>query len=471
MSLERLGASFRDPSGFVFRHDGAIYRQINQSYARHYDRLMSSGLYDALVGDGSLVAHGEIDADRCSMAGDAERYRVIKPANVPYVSYPYEWCFSQLKDAALLTLSIQATALRHGLILKDASAYNIQFVGSKPIFIDTLSFEQYREGEPWIAYRQFCQHFLGPLALMASCDVRIRHLLKSYIDGLPLDLVGRLLPRRTLLRYSLLAHIHLHAASQKRHEDDGRQIETVKPSHTMSTPKQLALTASLQSAIGKCRLPGFRTEWGDYYEDTNYTADDMAAKESLVASLVESYVPADETIHDFGANTGRFSRLIAASGRYVLSHDIDELAVDRNYLFNRENDVRNVLPLVLDLNNPSPALGWALEERASLTERVAGGVVLALALIHHMLISNNVPMASLASYFHTLAKTLIIEFVPKEDSQVRRLLATREDKFPDYSIEHFQREFSRYFRICDTQPIRESGRILFVLERLPAGPV
>jgi ribosomal protein L11 methylase PrmA len=466
MSLERLGASFRDPSGFVFRHDGAIYRQINNSYARHYELLMSSGLYDALVGGGSLVAHEEIAADRCSIADDSERYKLIKPAVVPYVSYPYEWCFSQLKDAALLTLSIQATALQHGLILKDASAYNIQFVGSKPIFIDTLSFEQYREGEPWIAYRQFCQHFLGPLALMAFCDVRTRHLLRSFIDGLPVDLVSRLLPRRTLARYSILAHIHLHAASQKRHEKDGRAKDIVQRSNPMSRTLQQALVTSLQRAIGKFRLRNFKTEWADYYDDTNYSADSMVAKEALVAAFVDSYVAADDIVHDFGANTGKFSRLIAATGRYVLSHDIDELAVERNYLFNKKNDVGNVLPLVLDLNNPSPALGWALEERESLAQRAAGGVVLALALIHHIVISNNVPMSSLASYFHKLARILIIEFVPKDDSQVRRLLATREDKFPDYDIDHFRQEFSRYFAIREAQPIRQSGRTLFVLERL-----
>jgi hypothetical protein len=466
MSLERSGASFRDPSGFVFRHDGVIYRQVNISYAQHYDLLMSSGLYDVLVDAGSLVAHEDVDPNRIPLERDAGCYKIIRPTSVPYVSYPYEWCFSQLKDAALLTLSIQSTALQHGLILKDASAYNIQFVDGKPVFIDTLSFERFREGEPWIAYRQFCQHFLGPLALMAFCDVRTRHLLRSFIDGLPVDLVSRLLPRRTLVKYSLLAHIHLHAASQRHHAADGRRADREKQSSSMTQSKQLALVTSLQSAIGKCRLRRFRTEWGDYYEDTNYSTEDMAAKESLVVSRVNSFVAADETIHDLGANTGKFSRIVAASGRQVLSHDIDELAVERNYLFNKEHGVRNVLPLVLDLNNPSPALGWALEERESLVQRVSGDVILALALIHHLLISNNVPMSSLASFFHRLAKTLIIEFVPKEDSQVRRLLATREDKFPDYNIEHFRREFARYFRIRDTQPIGNSGRTLFVMERL-----
>jgi hypothetical protein len=465
MGSERLKASFRDPSGFVFRHRGAIYRQINQAYAVDYDLLMSSGLYDSLVADGSLVEHENVDTHELSLDSDPERYKIIKPKAIPYVSYPYEWCFSQLKDAALLTLSIQAIALRHGMTLKDASAYNIQFVACNPVFIDTLSFERCQEGKPWVAYRQFCQHFLGPLALMAFCDVRTRHLLKSFVDGVPLDLVSRLLPYRTLAKYSFLAHLHVHAASQKRHQDDARHDAALKQSRPMSRAMQSALVASLKRAIGKCRLPKFKTEWVDYYEDTNYSLQSMSAKESLIASLVKSYVNAREQVHDLGANTGRFSRIVAAPGHYVLSHDIDELAVERNYLFNKKSDVRGVLPLVLDLSNPSPGLGWALEERDSLLQRIDGAVVLALALIHHLVIGNNVPMFSLASFLNRFAKLVIIEFVPKQDSQVRRLLATREDIFPHYDIEHFEQEFTRCFKILDARRIEGSERTLFVLER------
>lgn len=464
MCLEQLSASFRDPSGFVFRYDGELYRQINDSYAAHYELLMASGLYDALVKKGWLVAHKEIDPDAIPTA-NAMRFKIIKPELIPYVSYPYEWCFSQLKDAALLTLSIQAIALQHDMMLKDASAYNIQFQGYKPVFIDTLSFERYREGEPWIAYRQFCQHFLGPLAAMAFCDVRLRHLLKGMIDGLPLDLVSRLLPRRTLAKYSFLAHIHLHATSQKRHQDDARERGAVNKAVTMSKTMQLALVASLQKAVNKCRLRNMKTEWGDYYEDTNYSEGSMSAKERLIKALVASYVDVNETVHDIGGNTGRFSRLVAASGHYVLSHDVDEMAVERNYLFNKENRIDNVLPLVLDLRNPSPALGWALAERDSLTQRINSDVIMALALIHHIVISNNVPMTEVAGFFRQLSNKLIIEFVPKEDSQVRRLLVTRDDIFPHYDIEHFEQEFTQHFIVRDKQLIEGTKRTLFVFER------
>ena len=464
MSLQQLAASFRDPSGFIFRRDGELYRQVNDCYAGHYDLLLSSGLYDELVKHGWLVEHREIDPGTIPEAHGTERYKIIMPAIIPYVSYPYEWSFSQLKDAALLTLSIQTLALKHGMTLKDASAYNIQFVGCRPVFIDTLSFERHREGEPWVAYRQFCQHFLGPLAVMAFRDVRLRHLLRSFIDGLPLDLVSRLLPRRTFLKYSFLSHVHLHAASQKRHQDDSRDEGATRKAARLSKTMQLALVESLTRAINKCQLPRVSTEWGNYYEDTNYSSESMSAKEMLVSELVNKYVDADETIHDVGGNTGKFSRLVAP-GRYVLSHDIDELAVERNYLTNKETRINNVLPLVLDLTNPSPGLGWALEERDSLLQRVDSGAVMALALIHHLVIANNVPMHEVAAFFHRLASKLIIEFVPKEDSQVRRLLASREDIFPDYEITHFEQAFERHFSILEKRNVEDTLRTVFVMQR------
>ena len=194
MTVARVASSFRDPSGFLFTRDGTLLRQVQPSYARHYETLKSSGLYDALVTRRLLVPHVEVPLDEAASPGAAY---VLRPERIPFVSLPYEWCFSQLRAAALLTLRVQQLALEHGMILKDASAFNVQFRGTEPVFVDTLSFEQRVEGDPWIAYRQFCQHFLGPLALQALVDVRLRELSRSHLDGVPLDLVSRLLPRST----------------------------------------------------------------------------------------------------------------------------------------------------------------------------------------------------------------------------------------------------------------------------------
>jgi hypothetical protein len=457
MTLTPIGASFRDPSGFTYAAGGVVYRQVNPRYQPHYDRLMQSGLYDALARQPLMVTHAEVEP-----APGA--YRTLRPQQIPYISYPYEWCFSQIKDAALLTLDIQRLALAHGMTLKDASAYNVQFIGCRPIFIDTLSFETYEDGRPWVAYRQFCQHFLAPLALMAHADVRLRHLLRSYLDGVPLDLAAGLLPARTRLRPGLLAHLHVHARSQKRHEADARRPPAGR---TPALPKSrfTALLDHLRATVQRLTLPRVSTEWGRYYEDTNYSAEAMAGKEAMVRRMLDEVALPGRPVHDFGANTGRFSRIAAAAGRYVVSHDIDEVAVDRNYLDGRTAGDASVLPLLLDLTNPSPAIGWALDERMSLPDRAAGGTALALALVHHLAISNNVPLPRLAAFFARIAGALVIEFVPKEDSQVQRLLATREDIFPDYTIDAFERSFSDLFEIAGREGVSGSARTLFAMRR------
>jgi len=455
----RLGSSFRDPSGFVFVADGVLFRQVNQSYRDHYDLLMRSGLYRALVEKRWLVPHQEVDAH-----ASAKAYRILQPETVPYISYPYEWCFSQLKDAALLTLDIQLLSLSLGMVLKDASAYNVQFVGPSPVFIDTLSFETYQDGVPWVAYRQFCEHFLGPLVLMAHRDVRLRQLLGRSIDGVPLDLVSELLPLRTRARFGLLAHIHLHARSQERHRDDAGTGQAPRIPKLPKT-RLIALMESLRAAVAGCHPPERRTEWSDYYDDTNYSQEAMSAKETLVRQMLDEIADPTALTHDIGANTGRFSRLVAGPGRYVIAHDVDELAIERSYQETRRLGSEAVLPLVLDLANPSPAIGWALEERSSALERIAGGNVIALALIHHLAISNNVPLPHLANLFGRLAGTLIIEFVPKEDSQVRRLLATREDVFPDYTLAAFEAAFGQMFEITRREPVPGTVRTIFAMRR------
>ena len=459
MKSERSGASFRDPSGFVYTADGVLYRQVNSSYLPHYELLMSSGLYDALVANGWLVRHEAVPGD-----SDAGSTRILRPDRIPYVSYPYEWCFSQLKDAALLTLDMAMVSLAHGMTLKDASAFNVQFVGSQPMFIDSLSFERYEEGVPWVAYRQFCQHFLAPLALMSHVDTRVGHLMRAYLDGIPLDLASHLLPAATRLRPGLLLHIHGHARSQRRHADAGRAPSAIRP-RSLPKSRLIALLDNLRNTVRRCELRQAATEWGDYYDDTSYSDAAMSAKQAAVKQLVATVAQPEDIVHDFGGNTGRFSRLLAEDGRYVVSHDIDPLAVERNYTYNRSNGVTRVLPLLLDLTNPSPAIGWALNERASALDRVSRGTVVALALVHHLAIANNVPLTHLAEFFAGVANALIIEFVPKEDPQVQRLLATRHDIFPDYSREGFERAFAAHFDVRAVQAVTGTPRTVFAMTR------
>ncbi len=308
-SDQRLGASFRDPSGFLFSRDGVLYRQVNQIYAEHYDRLISSGLYSRLTNAGLLVLHEEVNV---APEDQALAYKIIKPQPLPFISYPYEWSFSQLKDAALATMRIQKFALESGMVLKDASAYNIQFHNGKPILIDTLSFEIYHEGEPWVAYRQFCQHFLAPLALVAHTDVRLNQLLRVYIDGIPLDLAARLLPRRTRYGLGLATHIHLHAAAQKRYAD--KAVTKEQTSRKMSKMQFMGLMDSLETSTRKLNWKPSGTEWGDYYtaSSSHYSTSAFEHKKQLVSTFLERLQPT--STWDLGANTGEFSRLAAEPG-------------------------------------------------------------------------------------------------------------------------------------------------------------
>ena len=421
---------------------------------------MNSGLYDRLVEAGLLIPHAEIDA-LSPQQDSGTLYKIIRPEVVPFISYPYEWCFSQLKHAALATLEIQQTALDFGMCLKDSSAYNIQFKDCAPVLIDTLSFEKYSEGRPWVAYRQFCQHFLAPLSLMSQKDVRLSQLFRVHIDGIPLDLASALLPARSRLKFGLLSHIHFHAKSQKQYADKPVSAEK------MRKVSRLGLTAiidSLSSTIGKLQWKPRGTEWADYYEDINYSSEAFDRKRKCVSEFLDEARP--KNLWDIGANTGVFSRIAGSKGIPTISLDIDPSAVEKNYLECINSKEKKVLPLLLDLTNPSPAIGWENLERMSLLDRAPADAALALALIHHLAISNNVPLAMLAAFFAGICNWLIIEFVPKADSQVQRLLRSREDIFPGYTQERFETEFGRHFQVCQKRGIAGSDRTLYLMKKL-----
>jgi hypothetical protein len=452
----KLPCSFRDPNGFLFFREGDLYRQVNLSYKDNYELLVKSGLYETLVNQGLLIPYKEVGLD---LACTKEAYRVIKPFKLPFISYPYEWCFGQMKDAALTTLEIQKTAIRHGMSLKDASAYNVQFKGYRPLFIDTLSFEGFRPEKPWVAYKQFCQHFIAPLALMACRDVRLPSLLKSYIDGIPLDLTSKLLPAKTWLRLGLLLHIHLHARTQRRYANSGKTAGG--KAVNFSENRHLALLDSLRSAVESLQWTPGNTEWADYYNNTNYSDSAFAAKRKIVEEFLDIAKP--NTLWDAGGNIGVFSRIASNRSIETLCLDIDPSAIEFNYRLAKEKNESYLLPLVFDFVNPSPGIGWENSERETLLERGHCDTVMALALIHHLAISNNLPLSRIAGFFEKICKHIIIEFIPKEDSQVMRLLASREDIFPDYTREGFESYFSQFFEIRADRTIEGTNRIIYYM--------
>ncbi len=454
--MNKVSGSFRDPSGFLFEDSGSLLRQVNRSYRNEYDLLVGSGLYEVLKKKGMLIPHRELDGH----AGlTDEAYKIIQPERIPFISYPYEWSFTQLQDAALMTLNIQKIALDHGMSLKDASAYNIQFHNGKPVFIDSLSFERYEEGRPWVAYGQFCRHFLAPLALMSYSDVRLSRLLQIHLDGLPLDMVSAMLPWRTRFSFSLLIHIHLHAASQKKYKNKPGAAKKA----SISKNRLHSLIVGLKLAAERLRIRGQHTEWANYYTFTNYSDASFNHKKKILSSMLKNSEP--DVVWDLGANTGIFSQIAADMGARCIAFDIDPLAVDAGYRFIKKNKTSNLLPLVIDLTNPSPGIGWNHNERMSLKHRNLPDTVLALALIHHLAISDNIPLEMIARFMHDICSNLIIEFVPKSDSQVQKLLASRKDVFPEYHEEGFRKAFEKYFEILEVVRVDESDRILFRMRK------
>jgi len=464
MTTERqpVKGSFRDPSGSLFYADQKIYRQVNVSYKDDYALLISSGLYQALVEKNLLIAHSEAPRDKFKMGGSVDR--VLEPKMISFISYPYEWSFSQFKEAALATLRIQKTAMDHGMCLKDASAFNIQFHKGSAVFIDTLSFRKYQEGEPWVAYRQFCQHFLAPLALMSKVDIRFNLLIRNFIDGIPLDLASKILPWGTRLNFGLLTHVHLHAKAQLKHSSSASSENKPLKKASVSQRGLIGIIDNLYSTIEKLSWSPAGTEWADYYDNTNYSSEAFTKKKSIIQNYLKTVEGPLEKVWDIGANDGEFSRAVSRYVQDVVSFDIDPAAVEINYRKLREHENKNILPLLLDLTNPTPSIGWSHEERESLSERGPANLILALALIHHLAISNNVPLERIAEFLHRNTQWLVIEFVPKSDSQVQILLATREDVFPKYDLDNFEKDFAKYFKIEEKTPIEGTERTLFLMK-------
>jgi ribosomal protein L11 methylase PrmA len=457
MEAVRHEGSFRDPSGFVFRRDGRLYRQVNERYAADYQLLLRSGLYDELTEEGLLVPHREASLE---LAVTDEAFRVLEPEELPFVSHPYEWSFGQLKAAALLTLEIQSRALEHGLVLKDASAFNVQFRGGRPVFIDTLSFEAYQHGAPWIAYRQFCRHFVAPLLLMSKVDVRLGRLSASHLDGVPLDLASGLLPHRTWLTLGALVHVHLHARSIRRYRD--RPAEGVEKGKAAVSRRGLeGLVDNLRSVVGKASWNPDRTVWAGYEEEHSYSEAAFTAKQAVVSEFIEAVQP--RSVWDLGANTGTFSAVAATTASSVVSIDSDPGAVEKHFGRVQAAGSETVLPLWVDLTNPTPGRGWQGRERSSLVERGPADLLLALALLHHLRVTGNLSFSLIARGLAAMGRVLVVEWVPKEDPQVQRLLRSREDIFDSYDRDAFEKAFAQVWSIKRRESLPDSGRVLYLM--------
>jgi ribosomal protein L11 methylase PrmA len=400
-----------------------------------------------------LVAHQVVNEN---LTGSADWLQTLQPEPLSFISYPYEWCFDMLKEAALTTLEVAAEAMEYGMMLKDASAYNLQWHQGRMVFIDSLSFEKYDAQKPWIAYRQFCEHFFAPLALMHYLKEPLQPLLIAYPDGIPLPLAKKLLPFRSRLNLHTYLHLHFHGAAS------AKAAAKKKQEGSFSKQKMKNLLRSLEEAIRSFSLSRSGV-WSRYYEEAAQRDTYLEEKKQIISDWMTALE--FSSAMDAGGNEGLFSELMAERADRIISADLDHHAVNELYKRLKKNKIENICPLVIDLSHPSPAIGVNNEERASFLERSRSDLVLALALLHHLAIGKNISFGHLAKMFHSVSKFLIIEFVPKEDEKIGFMLTQKKDVYQWYNRENFLSAFSKYFTILKTGEMSSSKRLLYLMQR------
>ena len=453
--------SFRDPGGQVFTSGERVLRAVMLSSAPAYEAARDGGLLDALVEKQMLVGSKEVDPSALQERPAPLRYLLEHP-RIPFVSYPYEWSFSQLKSAALHHLDLHLAALAAQFTLSDATAYNVQFIGARPIFIDHLSVVPYREGQIWAGHRQFCMQFLNPLLLWALRGVQPNAWFRGSLEGIPPEDLSPLLSWRHKMSWTVLTHVAMQASLQRRsvrqNSTDGKLREQRLPRHALT-----GMLSGLRSYIAGLKLANQATVWGNYAQDNSYQSAEAAAKRRFVSEMVQATRPA--LLLDLGCNSGDYSiAALEAGAGYVVGFDYDQGALEHAYQRSLRDELR-FLPLWLDAANPSPSQGWGQAERKGMAERARADALIALAFIHHIVIGRNVPLGMAVDWLMQMAPQGVIEFPPKEDPMVQRLLALREDIFPDYSVASFLAEVGKRGRVVKSETLSEGGRVLVWYER------
>jgi hypothetical protein len=454
MPITTQNSSFRDQHGRVFLKNGNIYRAVFINYKPQFDHLMHSGLYEALVNQKLIVPHIKLLDNNMGLEWpDSEIYCVLQPELIQTITYPTEWCFSQIKDAAITTLKIQLLALEYGMILKDASGFNIQFQNGLPVLIDILSFDFIKEGFPWIAYKQFCEHFLNPLILVSKVSPDLRSL--YGIGGISLELTNAILPTRSKFSWGIFLHIVLHSKAKTKFTKN--KVNQRNP-RIFTTAYFKRLTDSLKDTVQSVELEA-KTQWSDYYS-TDVSKNYLSTKRIVVENCLKG-IGRINCLWDVGANDGEFSRLAAKYSAEVISLDSDLSSIEFNYNLIKENSINNLLPLLIDITNPTASVGWNNSERDSFFARSRADTLMMLAIIHHLVIQKGIPFSKIADFAKEKCDNLIVEFVPKDDPKVIILLQNREDVFLDYDLVNFKAIFLQHFEIISEHLIEDSKRVIF----------
>lgn len=456
--------SFRDSDNKVYEFDRRIVRGLSASAAAKFEKVSSQDFYKKLCSRGLLIDSVLLaPSDPVAKMVMAEGWSAVyEHKRIPFISYSYEWSFSMLKDAALAHLLIIQQAMESGWTLKDATSFNIQWDGTKPVFIDIGSFEPWSEGEPWIGYRQFCSMFLIPLMLKAHLHFDPSMLLRSQLEGIPPLQAAKLFRGLSRLKRGVPSHITLPSSVEMRIAKQERdnapaQARTRKHSRLMV----IGLLDGLIRLVRSLKAEAQHSDWSNYALAHSYEDADFDAKVTFVTEAVAR--EHRDMVWDIGCNTGTFSNIAATNSNCVVSMDGDADAVEQLYLSRRGDEFSKILPMVVNLANISPNQGWGGFERKALDNREKPSLILCLALIHHMRLSANVPIPMFLKWLRSLNADVVIEFVNRHDEMFEKLLTNKSITYPDYTIDAFEASVRSMFLISSRLTIKGGKRELFLL--------
>lgn len=456
--------SFRDPAGRVFFSDNRVFRSLSTAAAHNFESFTVSGCYDRLISDGMLISARMLRSEEVAPFSEFLESAILEHEKIKHVSYAYEWPFSLLKRAALAHLDVHLSCLKDGYTLVDGNTYNIQFSGVCPKFIDIPSIVPFTEGEAWLGYAQFCEQFIAPLMLEADIGVPFHPWLRGSPNGISLEHVTNLLPLRKYLSFNRFVHVILHSKMRKKYANHGESVrKDERISNAMTKDRLRGFLLSLRNLVSSMEInKSGKTEWENYENFGHYGGSDQQEKMAFVANTVKQRSP--NLLWDIGCNTGQFAEIALNNGaKSVVGLDVDlgalEIAVAR--ATQRSLDF---LPLYFDMLNPSPNQGWSERERSGIIKRSSADMVIALAVIHHIVITGNIPLSQAIEWIVGRASSGVIEFVTKEDPMVKRLLANREDHFDDYNVVAFEAYLSNHAQILRKVAIQSGNRILYAFE-------
>jgi ribosomal protein L11 methylase PrmA len=466
VAIHQDSASFRDPFGYVFHKNDTVFRAILSPAKKQYEAIRDKGLIQESIAQGFLIESEELALTLVPPELNEAEY-VIKHKTIPFISYPYEWSFYQLKAAALHHLKFQLFLLDRGALLRDASAYNIQFVGTNPTFIDLLSIAPYKEGDYWLGHRQFCEQFLNPLLLHSLKGITHFSWFRGNLEGISTSDLSKIISLRDKLSWKVFFHVSMHARLSSSVIDNPDEAEVkVKARKPLPKSAYKTLITQLCSWIEKLEPKGkSKTVWGDYANNNTYLDDEAREKREVIFNFSNQHNP--KTLIDLGCNSGDYSITSLQGGAAsVIGYDFDPNAIDIAYKRSHAQQLP-FLPLHLDAANPSPNQGWMQIERQGFKERAKADAVIALAFIHHLAIGKNIPLNQVIQWITDIAPRGLIEFVPKTDETVRHMLALREDIFTDYTEENFIRILSKTNKVLSNTQVSSSGRNIFEFSRMP----